>query len=437
MSNLPDDVLIEVLSRLPVKSLLRFKCACKQWLSLISGPGFALLQYKRTARNSPPKILLSKRSLYSKDSPLRSFDCSTTSLHDQRALTRLHFPFIRPDGMVRFIGSCHGLICLALDNYREIFIWNPSTGAYTKLPADPDATYDYDIVKYGFGYDSSTNGYKVMFYFQEIDHKREDNLQDDNSRCIDIQGIVFTAKTNSWKKVEHGFGSIHCCCEARNFQGRPMGTLVNESLHWLTNNQCEFGLFGITAFDLATDKFSRVPKPDFDYAHQAMGLGVVGGRLCLLALGAKVELWVMKEYGVKCSWQKLYCLGISIGADDYGNWAALILSQCCVGCGEDDSITMTLKVGENKFMIRYNPNQEMKLEQLMIATSEEIYTHFAEIEEIDYLESLISPPGSKTLISSQQASSILSVYKKTIYEFVLRVFTIFMMLFRSYSNKVV
>ncbi|KAK9182337.1 hypothetical protein WN944_025480 [Citrus x changshan-huyou] len=379
MSNLPDDVLIEVLSRLPVKSLLRFKCACKQWLSLISDPGFALLQYKRTARNSPPKILLSKRSLYSKDSPLRSFDCSTTSLHDQRALTRLHFPFIRPDSMVRFIGSCHGLICLALDNYREIFIWNPSTGAYTKLPADPDATYDYDIVKYGFGYDSSTNGYK----------------------------------------------------------GRPMGTLVNESLHWLTNNQCEFGMFGITAFDLATDKFSRVPKPDFDYAHQAMGLGVVGGRLCLLALGAKVELWVMKENGVKCSWQKLYCLGISIGADDYGNWAALILSQCCAGCGEDDIITMTLKIGENKFMIRYNPNQEMKLEQLMIATSEEIYTHFAEIEEIDYLESLISPPGSKTLISSQQASSILSVYKKTIYEFVLRVFTIFMMLFRSYSNKVV
>ncbi|KAI8530801.1 hypothetical protein RHMOL_Rhmol11G0087700 [Rhododendron molle] len=33
--HLPNDVLIEILTRLPVKSLLRSKCVCKNWYDLI------------------------------------------------------------------------------------------------------------------------------------------------------------------------------------------------------------------------------------------------------------------------------------------------------------------------------------------------------------------------------------------------------------------
>ena len=70
MSNFPHDVLVEVLSIFARQ--VTAACVCKQWLSVISDPGFAVLQYERTAENSPPKILLSKCSLYSKDSPLQS-----------------------------------------------------------------------------------------------------------------------------------------------------------------------------------------------------------------------------------------------------------------------------------------------------------------------------------------------------------------------------
>ncbi|KAG5001241.1 hypothetical protein JHK87_022313 [Glycine soja] len=34
------DLIVEILLRLPIKSLLRFKCVCKSWLSFISNPHF-------------------------------------------------------------------------------------------------------------------------------------------------------------------------------------------------------------------------------------------------------------------------------------------------------------------------------------------------------------------------------------------------------------
>src|SRR4051812_32733503 len=38
---LPEDLVVEILLRLPVRSLLQFKCICKFWKTLISDPKFA------------------------------------------------------------------------------------------------------------------------------------------------------------------------------------------------------------------------------------------------------------------------------------------------------------------------------------------------------------------------------------------------------------
>ncbi|KAF7848176.1 hypothetical protein BT93_L2225 [Corymbia citriodora subsp. variegata] len=40
VESFPEDVIIEILLREPVKSLMRFKCVCQGWRSLISGPTF-------------------------------------------------------------------------------------------------------------------------------------------------------------------------------------------------------------------------------------------------------------------------------------------------------------------------------------------------------------------------------------------------------------
>lgn len=47
--HIPMEIVADILSRLPVKSLLRFKSVCKQWQSLISDPKFNLSKGRERA----------------------------------------------------------------------------------------------------------------------------------------------------------------------------------------------------------------------------------------------------------------------------------------------------------------------------------------------------------------------------------------------------
>ena len=49
---LPQEIIIEILLRLPVKSLPSFKFVCKSWLSLISNPHFAKWHFERNAAHT-------------------------------------------------------------------------------------------------------------------------------------------------------------------------------------------------------------------------------------------------------------------------------------------------------------------------------------------------------------------------------------------------
>ncbi|BAU01233.1 hypothetical protein VIGAN_11042400 [Vigna angularis var. angularis] len=52
---LPDDLIPEILSWLPVKNLMRLRCVSMTWNSLIMNPYFVKLYLKKSSRN--PQIL--------------------------------------------------------------------------------------------------------------------------------------------------------------------------------------------------------------------------------------------------------------------------------------------------------------------------------------------------------------------------------------------
>ncbi|KAE8797124.1 F-box/kelch-repeat protein [Hordeum vulgare] len=54
--SLPDEMIMEVLLRLPVKSILRFRVVCRSWAALFSTEQFCNL-HMPTPKIAPPKLL--------------------------------------------------------------------------------------------------------------------------------------------------------------------------------------------------------------------------------------------------------------------------------------------------------------------------------------------------------------------------------------------
>ncbi|XLU20353.1 hypothetical protein S245_056419, partial [Arachis hypogaea] len=91
MSPLPDDLLPEILLRLPVKSLLRFKCVSKSWLSLnysISDPHSEKKHFELEAACTHRVMVIAPEALHA-----LSID-SDPSLHDDSASVKMEMDFL-------------------------------------------------------------------------------------------------------------------------------------------------------------------------------------------------------------------------------------------------------------------------------------------------------------------------------------------------------
>ena len=151
--------MVNILTYLPVKSLLRFKCVCKLWHSLISDPKF-VKSHLKTARevnsNKCQRLLLSTRTPQSVD-----FEAASEGDEDN-AVQELEYPDVircSPTFFIGIMGSCDGLICLFVD-YAKLVLWNPSTRDYKELPK-PSCDHSFDFFA-GIGYDSSNADYKFV-----------------------------------------------------------------------------------------------------------------------------------------------------------------------------------------------------------------------------------------------------------------------------------
>ncbi|CAK7334613.1 unnamed protein product [Dovyalis caffra] len=154
----PSEIILEILSRLPVKCLVRFKCVSKTWRSLISHPEFAKYTSNVPRRTT---VLTITKSLSTSPFPC-IFDPEEYCDDDGNLLTsQLHFPMAYPEYNYIFIlGSCNGLVCGLLESDPLIHIWNPSTRESREV-ALPNYLDAYECFC-GFGYDSQLDDYKII-----------------------------------------------------------------------------------------------------------------------------------------------------------------------------------------------------------------------------------------------------------------------------------
>ncbi|KAK1267161.1 putative F-box protein [Acorus gramineus] len=159
---LNNDLIMEILHRLPTEEVHELRRVCKQWLAMIDHPCFI---EANLARSEP--CLLVVQSWTDK-----AYFIELQRSNDDDAVLVVRPTTIDDDPIFFFQGCCNGLV-LAYHRiiedlgrhtssiYREYFVINPSTKRSIKLPPFPGRS-GYYIRNFSLGFDSNVRQYKVV-----------------------------------------------------------------------------------------------------------------------------------------------------------------------------------------------------------------------------------------------------------------------------------
>ena len=166
-----------------------------------------------------------------------------------------------------------------------------------------DFSSDQDFwVSTGFAYQSKTNDYKVVKLWG-----------------TPVVAEVYTLSSDSWRKVEISLGSK---VVVSHIEPYPFPLFFSGALHWIayhSEGEVEF-LYPtmILSFDVDNEKFGEMALPAGDKLSEH-SLFVFKGNLAFISCGypendddlqsdSQCFIWVMRDYGVDESWNKLFSI---------------------------------------------------------------------------------------------------------------------------------
>ncbi|KAG8490314.1 hypothetical protein CXB51_015403 [Gossypium anomalum] len=307
----PDDIEIDILSRLSVKSLLRFKCVKKSWRNFIEDPVFIAMHLNYYGKSSTGFLLYGSRPYkYIK----QYLNCSSIDVS-----MSIKILFGKSPGYM--IGSTNGLVCLSNDLYfflkedkrLSIYICNPSTREILELPECHHAYNDF-VLSIGFGFCPKFNDYKVVVV-KLLDSVV--NVRDPNCCLFSLGVEVYSLNRNSWRstKIVNPRSVL-----TTSFQGKGY---FNGAFHW-GGRDLKSSKRMIMSFQFDEEVFQELNlpnHPDFQKENYFLNALIIEYQnFFSLIIKQKVnmhvyDLWVMKEYGVSDSWIKQLTIEVPILED--------------------------------------------------------------------------------------------------------------------------
>jgi F-box interacting protein len=310
---LPEELILEILTKLPIKSLLRFKCVSKSWLHLISNPYLIKKQLHFSTQNTHfttnHRIILSATTA---EFHLKS--CSISSLFNNPSTISedINYPVknkFRHDGIV---GSCNGFLCFAIKG-DCVLLWNPSIKVSKKSPPLGNNWRPGCFTSFGLGYDHKNDDYKVVAVFC-----------DPNEFFSESKVKIFSMNTNTWRKI-HDFP--HGVSPYQNSSGK----FVSGTLNWASNYSIGSSSFWIiVCLDLEKETYREVLPPDYEKEEcSTPSLCVLKGCLCMNYDYKKSDfvVWLMKDYGVRESWIKLLTIPYLPNPEDFSYSGPYCISE--------------------------------------------------------------------------------------------------------------
>ncbi|KAG5551628.1 hypothetical protein RHGRI_009895 [Rhododendron griersonianum] len=279
VSELPNHIICDILSRLPINSILTCKRVCKAWRNLTLDPYIAKLRISRF-----PLSLIFYRHSTNTNTPSHF---EILQLHDptdfghrsatMKFTTGIYFPHMDIDK----VGSCNGLILLSNHPSKDlVIVCNPLSAQHFVLPKPPKlGTKAYSsFVGFGFGHCTSTDQYKVLRFTKT--HRP--------TRLMDI-AIYTLGVDDEWRSL--GDTAQPPCIFTSKL------VFLNGAFHWIGFENSRV----VCYLDIEKEQFGSFPLPshignDFTY------FGVVDNWLYLRHRSGVLKFWVMKDYGDFGSW---------------------------------------------------------------------------------------------------------------------------------------
>lgn len=315
---------MDIIARLPAKAVGRCRCVCKSWRAMLARPEFIRYHFDRS-RNLRGEALIFTSYKWKETSFFYSVPLeSAHQVFDKITISAKKLSFADcPGSWTRVYVSCDGLLLVG-EEMHKTFVLNPTTGEVREVPRWPSALNRWKSrTVYAFGHDSISDDYKIVIVSFCEDFEAEFPTETFVS--------IYSLKTGTWKNVESPF------CWHRDTYTAP-GVFVDGSIHWIACTASDYKPT-IVAFDIAKEAFCEVPPPpsvvgDMLVCHLLVALG---GCLCTYArpeiggwnVQEDIDIWVMKEYGVRESWIRFTVSGL--GASTYFTPSCMLGQEQLVG----------------------------------------------------------------------------------------------------------
>ncbi|GLT63239.1 hypothetical protein SLA2020_358170 [Shorea laevis] len=280
MSALMPELVTDILLRLPVSSLLRFRCLSRSLCTEIDSENFVKNHLNRSIQTKTRQKLVIYNDL-SIHCPCKIYVANFDD--DLADAFPLNKPFISRHHTTFLYGYCNGLILLGPD----LAIWNPFTRRYKKLPFCPVKSNTRFLCS-GLGYDSAHDDYMIVL------------ISEFHSGLHQVW--IFGLKSDFWRRSRDLNDNVSPCA---------VGHFASGALYWAwkKKNKC-------VGFDLAKEVFFDISLPS-DCSPKSVfwdSLVVFGGKVyCPTLHDGTVEyyLLVSEDKGgdvVGVSWRKEFTM---------------------------------------------------------------------------------------------------------------------------------
>ena len=266
---LPTDLRMEILVRLPIKSLMRFRCVQQSWNALLKTPTFVAMHVHMHKSISQERLMIFDWI----HTNLLSDDPSQPPQHIERPVTNNN------NGMrmskTFSYGPCNGIFCLDLyyddmdhmdHDYdgmiRQLLLWNPATREIKVIPSPPhnpsrdnylyynDPLFNMVNIVHGLRVSSNCNNIEVVSLLF--------GYSDEHCGLVSL-AEVYDLSINSWTIIRD---SAVLASVTDTAPSKICNALVNGVYHWLIGDYGYAGNYrDILCFDFDNKQFFKLKGP--------------------------------------------------------------------------------------------------------------------------------------------------------------------------------